>query len=301
MKSNKRIIVLGAGVAGLSAAWHLQKNGQDCVIFEKEKEVGGLCRSKQINGFIFDYDGHLLHFRNKYVLALVKRLLKDNIVKHSRRAWIYSHSKFIRYPFHANLCNLPQPVARKCLVDFVLANRKKAINGKANFLEWVNHSFGKSISRHFMIPYNKKFWTVSLRDLTCEWLNDFVVKPTLPQVIHGYCEDKLNCLGYNANFYYPKEGGINQLSLGFESEVKNVYKNSTISSINLKKKEIIIKERKSSLGFDSLILTIPLPELAKIISPLPTRINKMLARLCWNSVFNLNLGIDGDEIGRAHV
>jgi len=80
MKSNKRIIVLGAGVAGLSAAWHLQKNGQDCVIFEKEKEVGGLCRSKQINGFIFDYDGHLLHFRNKYVLALVKRLLKDNIV-----------------------------------------------------------------------------------------------------------------------------------------------------------------------------------------------------------------------------
>ena len=49
--AKKRILILGAGLAGLSAAWHLQRKGIDCCIFEKESEVGGLCRSKKINGF----------------------------------------------------------------------------------------------------------------------------------------------------------------------------------------------------------------------------------------------------------
>ena len=48
---------MGAGLAGLSTAWHLQKKGIDCRIFEKEPEVGGLCRSRRFDGFIFDYSG----------------------------------------------------------------------------------------------------------------------------------------------------------------------------------------------------------------------------------------------------
>ncbi|MBU1869372.1 MAG: FAD-dependent oxidoreductase, partial [Candidatus Omnitrophica bacterium] len=50
----KRIIILGAGLAGLSAAYHLQKQGKECLVFEKESEVGGLCRSKNVGGFTFD-------------------------------------------------------------------------------------------------------------------------------------------------------------------------------------------------------------------------------------------------------
>ncbi len=61
--AKKNIIILGAGLAGLSAAWHLQKRGIDCQVFEKESEVGGLCRSRQIDGFTFDCAGHLLHFK----------------------------------------------------------------------------------------------------------------------------------------------------------------------------------------------------------------------------------------------
>jgi len=72
--TKKRVIVLGAGLAGLSAAWHLQRQGIDCRVFEKEPEVGGLCRSKKILGFTFDYDGHLLHFKSRQAFNFVKRL-----------------------------------------------------------------------------------------------------------------------------------------------------------------------------------------------------------------------------------
>ena len=57
--TKKRIVILGGGLAGLSAAWHLQKKGSESLVFEKESEVGGLCRSKTKGGFNFDYDGHL--------------------------------------------------------------------------------------------------------------------------------------------------------------------------------------------------------------------------------------------------
>src|SRR3989338_7951047 len=99
----KRILILGAGLAGLSAAWHLQKKGIDCQLFEKEPEVGGLCRSKKINNFIFDYSGHLLHFKHKYTFNLVRNLLGNDLLKHQRSAWIYSYGKCTRYPFQANL------------------------------------------------------------------------------------------------------------------------------------------------------------------------------------------------------
>ncbi len=86
--TKKKIIILLAGLAGLNAAWHLKKRGIGAAVFEKEDTVGGLCRSKQIKGFIFDCDGHLLHFRNNYTLRLVKKLLKGNLVQHKRSAWI---------------------------------------------------------------------------------------------------------------------------------------------------------------------------------------------------------------------
>ncbi|MCM8799269.1 MAG: FAD-dependent oxidoreductase, partial [Candidatus Omnitrophica bacterium] len=70
--SNKRIVILGAGLTGLSTAYFLQRHIKDISVFEKEKEVGGLCRSKIKDGFIFDYAGHLLHFRQKRIYLWIK-------------------------------------------------------------------------------------------------------------------------------------------------------------------------------------------------------------------------------------
>ncbi len=111
--ARKRIFILGAGLTGLSAAWHLQKRGIDCQIFEKEPEVGGLCRSKKIGGFTFDCDGHLLHFKHRYTLNLIKNLLKNNLTEHQRNAWIYAFDTYVHYPFQANLYGLPPSVVKE--------------------------------------------------------------------------------------------------------------------------------------------------------------------------------------------
>ena len=204
----KRVIILGAGLAGLSTAWHLQKQGIDCQLFEQEEEVGGLCRSKKIEGFTFDYSGHLLHFRSDYAFKLVKDLLGGNLVEHKRSSWVYSHGAYNRYPFQANLYGLPSAVIKECVLGFISASKNKHPAGNKNrdFLSWIEQSFGSGIARHFMIPYNTKFWTVPLKRLTCEWLDGFIPVPSLSELIDGALKKSRRQVGYNSHFWYPKQG-----------------------------------------------------------------------------------------------
>lgn len=110
---SKRIIILGAGLSGLSTAYHLQ-NG--CCVYEQEDEVGGLARSDKVDGFTFDYDGHLLHFKTDYVKKLIQKLLPGLFVAHSRNSWVFSHNVFTKYPFQANTYGLPSSVVKKCIL-----------------------------------------------------------------------------------------------------------------------------------------------------------------------------------------
>ena len=290
--SKKKIVVLGAGLAGLSAAWHLQKKKIECCVLEKEPNVGGLCRSKQVKGFIFDCDGHLLHFRNKYTLRLVKGLLKENLICHERSAWINSFGIFSRYPFQANLYELPKPIAQECLFDFLKASQFKQNNIPVNFLKWINITFGKGIAKYFMIPYNEKFWTVPLEEMTSAWTDNFIPLPKPSEVIEGFFTENQRRFGYNACFWYPRQAGIAQLPQALAQQLCHVRKNCRVSGIDLEKKELNISG-KGKVGFDTLISTLPLPELAKIIRPLPGKIMDMFKKLRWNSIFNLNLGVEG--------
>lgn len=296
----KRVIVIGAGLAGLSAAWHLKRKGIDTAVFEKESEVGGLCRSKNINGFIFDYDGHLLHFRHRYGFELVRRLLKNNLVKHRRNAWVYSHHTFTRYPFQGNFYGLPIAIAKECLLGFIKASRNgHAPKEEINFLQWIKQTFGDGIARHFMVPYNTKFWTIPAQELTCEWVDGFIPIPSLNQVVEGTVRENKKAYGYNAKFWYPQRGGIEELVKALACQVKNIYTHCPVTEINLARKEIkTLKDEKEK--FDYLISTIPLPELPSIVKDMPDEIIRSCKKLRWNSIFNLNLGVDKNDTQARH-
>ncbi len=297
----KRIIVLGAGLAGLSAAWHLQKKGIACQVFEKESEVGGLCRSKNIDGFTFDYSGHLLHFKHDYAFNLIKNLLGNNLIEHKRSAWIYSAGVYTPYPFQANLHGLPAQIAKECLLGFIDASKNGKLNDKKelNFLDWINHTFGSGIARYFMIPYNTKFWTVAPGELTCAWLDGFIPVPSLKEVIEGTLEESKRQFGYNAHFWYPKKGGISEVVLALSSQIKNIYTDCKVTEIDLKAKEIRLNSG-SREKFDYLISTLPLPEIPHLIKGLPARISSGFRKLRWNSIFNFNLGIEKKDGSGRH-
>ena len=109
--SREPVVIVGAGLAGLSTAYHLEER-RPAVLLEREGRVGGLTRSFHVNGFIFDVTGHLLHLKRDSVRALIDRLLPGGMESIERRSFIHSHGVYTDYPFQANLYGLPPEVSR---------------------------------------------------------------------------------------------------------------------------------------------------------------------------------------------
>ena len=134
------VIILGAGLSGLTCAHYLNKNYS---IFEKESRVGGLCRSERIDGFTFDYTGHLLHLKRDENKRLIKKLLGKNLFLQKRKSWIYSKRTYTKYPFQANIYGLPEEVIEECISGLSKtrksSNRQtvKLSNSSSNFKEWI--------------------------------------------------------------------------------------------------------------------------------------------------------------------
>jgi len=297
--TSKKIIILGAGLSGLSAALHLREKGMMPASYEKEGSVGGLCRSKQCGDFTFDYDGHLLHFRSQYAFELIKKLLKENLSCHKRSAWIDNFGRLTPYPFQANLHALPERIANECLRGFLtICNTRSSGDGK-NFLSWIKANLGEGIAKHFMVPYNEKFWNFPLKRMaSSSWTDKFIPQVYLYDIITGFFGKPDADLGYNSFFWYPKKGGIGKLALAFEKKAGHVQKNSPVSAIDFRKKEITVNGRQDK--FDRLVLTIPLPELLKIARAVPPQLYKSLKQLRWNSIFNLNLAVKGSLYPGKH-
>lgn len=299
--NNKKdeIIILGAGLTGLSAAYHLKRGYS---LFEKENQAGGMARSIYKDGYTFDYDGHLLHFRDEYVFKLVMELLDGNIAPHKRNAYIWSKDSYTRYPFQANFYGLPKPVVRDCLLGLIRARvnspyKKVALDG--NFEDWIKKTFGPGIAEHFMLPYNKKFWTIEPQELICDWLDRFVPVPTLEDTVTGAISDNAKLYGYNAKFWYPVKGGISEVVKAFLKKISNIHLNKTVVTIDQHKREVIFEDG-TKKRFRTLVTTIPLPELFKILVTLPKKIREVFSLLKFTSIFVVNLGIKKDSITDKH-
>jgi len=301
------ILIIGAGLAGLSTAYHLR--GKDYHIYEKEGEVGGLCRSFKQDGFTFDYTGHLLHLRQDYTKKMFEKLLPQKLKTHFRRASIYSKGIFTPYPFQANMYRLPKEVIKECIIGFIKAKegreRLQSLssgnqNGMDNsFKDWIINTFGSGIAKHFMVPYNEKMWKTNLSELSSEWVDWSIPVPTLDEIIGGALGLDNPHMGYSSQFLYPEQGGIEVIPKAFLTYVDNLHYNKTLTRINLKEKRAWFDDE-SSVKYDNLVSTIPLPELLEIIRDLPTSTADLKEGLRYVSVLDINLGIDNDAISDQH-
>jgi protoporphyrinogen oxidase len=296
---NGKNIIIGAGLTGLSAAYHLKGN---YALFEKSLVPGGMASSEDVKGFVFDKAGHLMHFQTQYAKNLIESI-KNGIAfnRHKRFSWILSKNTYTRYPFQANTYKLPPPVIKDCLVKMARAQAYyKKRNSADNLQDWILENFGEGIARHFMFPYNRKLWQIPLRRIGIDWVDKFIPKAQLKCAIRGAVSDCKKGFGYNKVFYYPDTGGIQAVSEAFFSMVQNkVFFGREITGIDLKNKALFFSHGEK-MRFNRIISTMPLPELIRMIKDVPLDIRAEIDNLKYASVFNLNLGIDRDSISDKH-
>jgi protoporphyrinogen oxidase len=296
------VVILGAGLAGLSAAYHAQKKGLPYLLFEKESRPGGLVRSEHVNGFSFDYTGHLLHVKEERTRKLVLNDLglEKAFVTVMRDSWVYMNGRYTRAPFQANLYGQPDKVIIECLEGILRAHGylpgslppKDGV--PAFFEEWNLRAFGEGIYRHFMEPYNTKLWGIHPSKMTTGFMGRFVPKPNLVQVFEGALRDVGKPMGYNANFIYPKQIGIEILSRAFARGL-SIHCNVYAVGVDAKRKEVTLSDGQR-VRYRKLISTQHLPALVAMIRGVPAEVRVASKKLRASSVLNVNLGIAGRNV-----
>ncbi len=257
----KDVIILGSGLSGLSAAYHLK--GRDFLVIDKSETPGGLCRTEFKNGFTFDKTGHWFHMKNPETKNFFKKLFKDEYIKVLRNAFIFIDKTFTRYPFQSNTYGLSPQIIKECLLGFIKAKyENRSSSGEKNFHDWCMTHFGKGISEHFMIPYNSKLYTVHPGKLPSHWCEKYIPLPSLEEVIEGAITSPDRREGYNAEFFYPRSGGINELPRRmFNACEKEKFRfSSELISLNPVKKEILLNDG-TKIRYNKLISSIPLKTL----------------------------------------
>lgn len=294
---SKKIVILGAGLAGLSAAFHIQDGIK---VFEKEDQIGGLARTDFVNGFSFDYDGHLLHYKTDYVKRLINKLLPNRLAAHKRNAWIYSHNVYTKYPFQANVFGLPLQIVKKCILGMLKTTLQVKDKEDKNLYDWMLASFGKGITKYFMYPYNYKFWTIPPQELIADWTVNYVPQVKIKTVLDGAFSLNTKALGYNSEFWYPKIGGIEQVAQAFAGQIKPIYTGYEVKAIDIESKKIQFTNGKTE-NYTQLICSIPMIDLKQlIVNKMPESVKMAFSKLKYISIYNLNLGIDRANISNKH-
>ncbi len=291
-------LILGGGLAGLSAAYH---SDREYLVLEREDRVGGLCRTNWYDGFGFDLSIHILFTKQPDLAELIcTDLLGGRYHDHTRSSWVYSHGGYSGYPFQSNLYGLPVDVSSDCLLGLIAA-RAAPPGTPANFAEWARATLGDGIADHFFLPYNERVWATPPEEMDFRWIADRVAVPDLESVVRGMLEPPVTRWGPNSSFWYPIEGGIEALPRGLVAKLDpdRVRVGTNVRTIDGVARTVTT-DTGATVEYDDLISSLPLPVLVRMVDDAPAAVREAAARLRWNTVYTVMIGVRRPEISDHH-
>jgi protoporphyrinogen oxidase len=170
--NNQNIAILGAGPAGLTAAYMLAKNGNYTVdVFEKDPNyVGGISRTETYKGYQFDIGGHRFFSKSKEVEDLWTEILGDELLERPRSSRIFYDRQFFSYPLVAGeaLRKLGIWESLLCVISYLKA-KLFPVRNPENFEQWVTNQFGRRLYHIFFKTYTEKVWGIPCHQISADW------------------------------------------------------------------------------------------------------------------------------------
>ena len=165
------VLIVGAGPAGLTAGYLLTKAGKSVTIIERDPTyVGGISRTVNYKGFLFDIGGHRFFSKSREVVDLWNEILPDDFIDRPRMSRIFYGGKFYAYPLRAfeALKNLGVFTSSLCMVSYAWAKATPIANPRT-FHQWVRNQFGEKLFSIFFRTYTEKVWGMSCDDISADW------------------------------------------------------------------------------------------------------------------------------------
>ena len=210
--TDAKVVVIGAGPAGLTAAYELSRNDIDCVILEADDQVGGISRTVEREGWRFDLGGHRFFTKVERVNDFWHEILPDgDFLMRPRMSRIYYNGRFFDYPLRAMnaLRNLGILESIACVASYAKA-RMMPRRDATNFEDWVANRFGWRLYKTFFKTYTEKVWGIPAREIQADWAAQRIKNLSLGKAIVSAIMPK----GRNSTevtslieqFQYPKLG-----------------------------------------------------------------------------------------------
>ena len=313
-----RVTVLGAGPAGLAAADALAERGAGVRLFERDGQVGGMCRTVEQNGYRFDLGGHRFFTRFDEVEALWHDLLGDDLLRRNRKSRILYGGSLFEYPLSVPdvVGGLGPVEAARCLVSYAQA-RARPRGDEQSFEDWVRNRFGDRLFETFFQTYTEKVWGMPCSEIGAEWaaqrikkldlataVKDAVLRPLEARLSRG--SDGPRATSLVGWFWYPRLGpGMlfeawarraceRGARLDLQHEVVGLqHSGGRITSITARTATGELVED----AVEHVISSIPLPVLVRQLSPSPPEAVVSAAKgLRFRHLRTVNLVLD-----RAHL
>lgn len=286
-------VILGAGIAGISAAYHLKQKGENSVIFEKDNDWGGLCGFFEIDGFRFDRFVHFTFAKDEKIAELFAK--SSPLYAHPPVSYNYWRGCWLKHPAQNNLAPLPIEEKVKIIDSFVNRPRKDVAE-ISDYAEWLRVQYGDYFAENFPFAYTRKYWGVEAKQLETKWVGNRLHVSPLPEVLRGAFAEQQENFYYTKFMNYPKKGG-------FRSIMNECRKGL---DIRLNKKAVRIDTAAKQVEFadgtvenyDNLISSLPLPEIIKMISDVPENVQNAAKQLRWTCGYQVSLGFNRLDVAK---
>ena len=205
------VVVIGAGPAGLTAAYELGKAGVPSTVLEGSDVVGGISRTVERDGWRFDIGGHRFFTKVPEVEELWHEILpEEDFLLRPRMSRIYYRGKLFDYPLKASnaLKNLGVVEALKCVLSYAMV-RVRPPKDQSNFEGWVAARFGWRLYRIFFKTYTEKVWGVPATTIQADWAAQRIKNLSLLSAVVNALRPKRNQKAITSlieEFQYPKYG-----------------------------------------------------------------------------------------------
>lgn len=171
MSNSTNVAIIGAGPAGLNAAYLLSKERVPVTVLEADPEyVGGIARTARYKGYHFDIGGHRFFSKAPEVEELWSELLPHDLLVRPRSSRIFYNGKFFSYPLKAGEALLKLGIRESvlCMLSYGKA-RVFPVQDAKSFEDWVSNQFGKRLFRIFFKTYTEKVWGMSCKEISADW------------------------------------------------------------------------------------------------------------------------------------
>lgn len=303
-----KTIILGAGPAGLTAAFESCKRGLETQVFEKGQDVGGISKTVNYNDYLFDIGGHRFFTKYDEVKDIWDEILGEDFITRPRLSRIYYNGNFFYYPLKPlnAFGNLGLKNSFLIITSYIYSQLNPYRN-VTNFEEWVSNKFGKKLFNIFFKTYTEKVWGMSCTEIQADWAAQRIKSLSLSKALlsaFGFLK-KGQVTTLIDEFNYPRKGPgqmWNAAKEKIEEKGGSVELNSEVLKFNrncTKINSVTVKTNGQvrEITGDYFLSSLPLKELINAMNPpVPSNVLAAADQLKYRDFFSVNLIINNPFI-----